>query len=114
MGRKIVIASTVLVGIGLILIAVSDPSLRAAASGGVIRQPTENFTSTGFPTGGFNSTIFPAGGFNSTSFRAIRGTLTTDEIYSVLGMALVGGGLLLEVFSIFLGPVSGPPETKVG
>jgi len=110
---KLVIGSAVLIAVGLVLVVVGNPSLRlvtgATAPGTSFTFTGTTFTRTGGFSGNFTGTFpfnftRPAGTFGG------RGSLTTDEIESLAGVALVGAGLLLEVFSVFIRPrpVSAP------
>lgn len=113
MVSKLVIGSVVLIAVGLVLVVIGNPSLRlvtgATPSGTSFTFSGTTFTRTGSFTGNFTGTFpfnftRPAGTFGG------RGSLTTDEVESLAGVALVGAGLLLEVFSVLIRPrpVSAP------
>ncbi|HYC12424.1 MAG TPA: hypothetical protein VEC02_07205 [Nitrososphaerales archaeon] len=97
MVSKLVLTSVALVAVGLVLIVISDPLLRAVtATGGFTPGSggfTGNFTRGNFTAGSFPTTFRRAGGFG-------LGSLTALE--SLAGIGLVAAGLLLEVFSIFI------------
>jgi len=110
---KLVIGSVVLIAVGLVLVIIGNPSLRlvtgATPSGTTFTFSGTTFTRTGGFSGNFSGTFpfnftRPAGTFGG------RGSLTTDEVESLAGVALVGAGLLLEVFTVFIRPkpVSAP------
>ena len=109
MVSKLVIGSVVLIAVGLVLVVIGNPSLRLV-TGATPSGTTFTFTGTTFTrTGNFSGTFpfnftRPAGTFGG------RGNLTNDEVESLAGVALVGAGLLLEVFSVFIRPrpVSAP------
>jgi hypothetical protein len=93
---KLVLASIGLIAVGLVLVVVSDPLLRAVTTAG--------FTPG---TGGFTGN-FTRGNFTSGQFPTIRrgggglgfGSMTAIE--SLAGIGLVAAGLILEVFSVFI------------
>ena len=98
MVSKLVLASVALVAVGLGLIVVSDPLLRVVTGTGGFTPGAGGFTGN-----------FTRGNFTSGQFTALRrgggggfglGSLTALE--SLAGIGLVGAGLLLEVFSIFI------------
>ena len=100
MVSKLVMGSVALIAVGLVLVIIGNPSLRFVTGTGTTgtfttftRTFTGNFTG-GFP-GGFNFTR-PSGAFGG------GGRLTTAGLESLAGVGLVGAGLLLEVFSIFI------------
>jgi len=107
--RKLLILSTVMVMAGLLLMAYSDPAIRAGFGG--TTGPTTNsftrtgtFTFTGIPTFTFNGTgTFP---FNRTGGLPTRFTggaiSTTTQEEAFIGLGLVAIGLLLEAFTLFL------------
>lgn len=109
MVSKLVIGSVALIAVGLVLVVIGNPSLRLV-TGATPSGTTFTFTGTTFTrTSGFNFTgtfpfnfTRPAGTFTS------RGSLTTDEVESLAGVALVGAGLLLEVFSVLIRPQPKP------
>ena len=117
MDRKLLIVSTVMVLAGLLLMAYSDPGVRAGfggTTGTTVRavsftrtaftftRTAFTFTGTGFPGGngtfpGFNGTVgFP------TRIAGAGGVSTTTQVESFVGLGLVAVGLLLEVFTLFL------------
>jgi len=106
---KLVIGSVVLIAAGLVLVVVGNPSLRFV-TGTSTQVPSTTFTRTsgGNFTGGFPSN------FNFTRGAGTLGgggRLTAAALESLAGIGLVGAGLLLEVFSIFIRPrpISAPP-----
>ena len=117
MVSKLVIGSVVLIAVGLVLVVVGNPSLRlvtgATAPGTTFTFSGTTFTRTGGFSGNFTGTgtgTFPFNFTRPTGTIGGRGSLTTDEVESLAGVALVGAGLLLEVFSVFIRPrpVSAP------
>jgi len=97
---KLVIGSVVLIGVGLVLVIIGNPSLRfvtGTTPTGTVTTFTRTFSGnfTGFT--GFGNFTRGAGAFAGTS------RITTAALESLAGVALVGAGLLLEVFTIFLG-----------
>ncbi len=110
MVSKLVIGSVVLIAVGLVLVVIGNPSLRLV-TGATPSGTTFTFTGTTFTrTGNFSGTTFPFNFTRTAGTFGGRGSLTTDEVESLVGVALVGAGLLLEVFSVFIRPkpVSAP------
>ena len=95
MASKLVIASIVLIAAGLVLVVIGDTSLRFL-TGVATSTPTFRGNFTGGFTGNFTRPT--TGTFTGA------GRVTTPAIESLTGIALVGAGLLLEVFSIFIRP----------
>ncbi|HYA55898.1 MAG TPA: hypothetical protein VED22_03775 [Nitrososphaerales archaeon] len=109
MVSKLVMGSVVLIAVGLVLVVIGNPSLRLV-TGATPSGTTFTFTGTTFTrTGNFSGT-FPFNFTRTAGTFGGRGSLTTDEVESLVGVALVGAGLLLEVFSVFIRPkpVSAP------
>lgn len=112
MDRKLLIISTVMVLAGLLLMAYSDPAVRAGFGG--TTSPTRVITTFSFTRTGsfsFNGTgTFPINGtgipgFNGTGIPTRitgGGVSTTTQVESFAGLGLVAVGLLLEVFTLFL------------
>jgi hypothetical protein len=103
MVSKLVLASIVLIAVGLVLVVVSDPLLRVVTGTGGFTPGSGTFPGN-FTRGNFTSgqpVIFRRGG----GF----GAMTAFE--SLAGIALVGAGLLLEVFSVFIKQTSPKPAT---
>ena len=102
MVSKLVVGSMVLIAVGLVLVVIGNPSLRFVTGTSTVtfttfsRTFTGNFTFTGFP-GNFTRPVGAAVG---------SARVTTADVESLAGIALVGAGLLLEVFSIFIRPRS--------
>ena len=99
MVSKLVVGSVVLIAAGLVLVIIGNPSLRfvtGTGSSGTTTTFTRTFTGnfTGFFPGNFTRGAGTLGG---------GGRVTTAALESLAGIALVGAGLLLEVFTIFLG-----------
>ena len=99
MASKLVIGSVVLIAAGLVLIVIGNPSIRfatGASPSGTFTTFTRTFTGnfTGFSPGNFTRGAGTFGG---------GGRVTTAALESLAGVALVGAGLLLEIFTIFLG-----------
>jgi hypothetical protein len=101
MVSKLILVSVALVAVGLVLVVIGNPSIRfvtgtssSVAFTTFARTFTGNFTSGTFP-GNFTR---GAGAFGGT------GRVTTAALESLAGIALIGAGLLLEVFSIFIRP----------
>jgi len=108
MVSKLVIGSVALIAVGLVLVVIGNPSLRLV-TGTTTPGTTFTFTGTTFTrtfTGNFTGSGFnftrPAGTFRGGA------NLTTDEVESLAGIALLGAGLLMEVFSIFIRPQPRP------
>jgi hypothetical protein len=96
MVRKLVLASIGLIAVGLALIVISDPLLRAATGAGGFTPGTGTFTGN-----------FTRGNFTSGQFTTLRrggglGFGGATALESLAGIGLVGAGLLLEVFSVFI------------
>jgi len=108
---RLVIGSVVLIAVGLVLVIIGNPSLRLV-TGTTAPGTTFTFTGTTFTrTGGFSGNFTGTFPFNFTRPAGTfggRGSLTTDEVESLAGVALVGAGLLLEVFSVFIRPQPKP------
>lgn len=105
MVSKLVVGSVVLIAVGLVLVVIGNPSLRLV-TGTATPGTTFTFTGTTF-TRTFNGNFTGGFPFNFTRPAGAvggGGRLTTDEVESLAGVALVGAGLLLEVFSIFIRP----------
>ena len=102
MVSKLVIGSVALIAVGLVLVIIGNPSLRfVTGTGATGTFTTFTRTSSGNFTGGF------PGNFNFTRPSGTLGgggRLTTAALESLAGIGLVGAGLLLEVFSIFIRP----------
>jgi len=96
---KLVVGSVVLIAVGLVLVAIGNPSIRFVTGATSISSFT-TFTRT---FGGNFTGTFP-GNFTSGGFRnfAAGSRVTVAALESLAGIALVGAGLLLEVFSIFI------------
>jgi len=107
---KLVIGSIACIAVGLVLVVIGNPSLRLVTGTGTTAT-FSTFTRT-FTGGNFTGGTFPFN-FTSGAPRTFAGSsrVTTANIESVAGIALVGAGLLLEVFSIFIRPrnVGAPP-----
>ena len=111
MVSKLVVGSIVLIAVGLVLVVIGNPNLRFVTG---TTTPVTTFTRTTF-TGTFNFTggTFP-GNFTRGAGGAFASTsrVTTAALESLAGILLVGAGLLLEVFSIFIRPrAAGAPTT---
>ena len=107
MASKLVIGSVILIAAGLILVIIGNPSIRfvtGSSPSGSFTTFTRTFngTFTGFPIGNFTR---GGGAFVGTS------RVTTAALESLAGIALVGAGLLLEIFTIFLRPKPVPAPT---
>ena len=105
MASKLVIASIVLVAVGLVLVVIGDTSLRFL-TGVATSTPTFRGNFTGGFTGNFTRPT--TGTFTGA------GRVTTTAIESLIGIALVGAGLLLEVFSVFIRPRPASAPFSVG
>ncbi|HME18445.1 MAG TPA: hypothetical protein VKF15_01765 [Nitrososphaerales archaeon] len=96
MVSKLALASIALVAVGLVLVVISDPLLRAVTG-------TGGFTpGTGVIPGNFTRGNFTSGQF--TALRRGGGLGSTTAIESLAGIGLVGAGLLLEIFSVLIRP----------
>jgi len=96
LASKLVLASIGLIAVGLALVVISDPLLRAVTTGGFTSAPggfTGNFTRGNFTAGQFPTVRRGGGGL---------GFGGTTAIESLAGIGLVAAGLILEVFSIFI------------
>jgi len=101
MVSKLVLASIALIAVGLALVVISDPLLRAITG-------TGGFTpGTGTLPGNFTRGNFTSG--QTIVFRRGGGFGATTAIESLAGIGLVGAGLLLEVFSVFIRPRPAKP-----
>jgi len=99
---KLVIGSVVLIAAGLVLIIMGNPSLRFATGTG----PSTVTTFTSFArtfTGNFTG-FFPGNFTRGAGAFGGGGRVTTAALESLAGIALVAGGLILEIFTIFLRP----------
>lgn len=110
MVSKLVIGSVVLIAAGLVLVIIGNPSLRfvtGSSPAGTFTTFTRTFngTFTGF-SGGFPGNFTRGAGAIGGSSR-----ITTASLESLAGVALVGAGLLLEVFTLFLRPKAAPLPT---
>ena len=104
MSRKLVVASIALTAVGVILLLISNPFLRFATS--TTPQFSGNFTRfAGNFTGGAGNSASLGSRFNAS-----RGLTSATSIESILGLGLVGAGLILEVFSLFLQPQPKPMQ----
>jgi len=94
---KLVVASIGLIAVGLVLIVISDPLLRAVTAGSGFTPGaggfTGNFTRGNFTSGQGVTFRRGGGGFGFGGMTAIE---------SLAGIGLVAAGLILEVFSIFI------------
>ena len=115
MVSRLVILSIVLIATGLVLVSIGDPALRSVGSSstGTVTNFTFSRTFTGpftrtFTSGTFSFpgtlTGFPRNFTIGIPTSSGSSGLTTSELESLVGVALVGAGLLLEVFSVFLRP----------
>ena len=102
MVRKLVLASIGLIVCGLALIIISDTALRVVTGAAGFPRTAGNFTSGQF-----------FGNFTSSQFSSVRRAagVSAVALESLAGIGLVGAGLLLEIFSVLLGP--GPTRPKV-
>lgn len=113
MASKLMVGSVALIAVGLVLIVIGNPSLRFV-TGATTPTTSTAFTRTFTGTFNFTGGTFP-GNFTRGAGGAFTGTrgVTTAAIESLAGIALVGAGLLLEVFSIFIRPrATGAPATS--
>ena len=100
---KLVIGSVLLIAAGLVLVIIGNPSLRfVTGTGASGTSTTFTRTFTGTFTGNFSGT-FPGNFTRGAGAFGGGGRVTTAALESLAGIALVGAGLLLEVFTIFLG-----------
>ncbi len=107
MSRKILLLSTVLLLAGVALLLYADPLARLSLG---VSSPTFSFTSSvtrTFTTGSRTVTFSPgSGNFTAGSFPtgglAGRSVNTNGTIETLVAIALVGVGLVLEVMTIFL------------
>lgn len=106
MASKLVIASVILVASGLVLIIIGNPSIRFA-TGASPSGASTTFTRTF--TGNFTG-VFPGNFTRGGAAFGGDGRITTAVLESLAGIALVGAGLLLEVFTLFLGRRQGTPQ----
>lgn len=98
MASKLVVGSIILIAAGLVLIVIGNPSLRfvTGTPSGAVTTFTRTFN--GNFTGAFPGNFTRgAGAFGGNS------GVTTAALESLAGIALIGAGLLLEVFTIFIG-----------
>ena len=104
MVSKLAIGSVVLIAVGLVLVIVGNPSLRFVTATSPSGTST-TFTRTSFTgsfTGNFTG-VFPGNFTRGAGTFGGTGRVTTAALESLAGIALVGAGLLLEVFTMFLG-----------
>lgn len=110
LNRTALIFSTVLLVAGVALLVYADPLARLSLSSsaptrfsGTFTIPTGSFTfteGTGFNFTSFTrgtGTGFPGGGGITTS-----GNATDEQVESLIAVALIGVGLVLEVMTILL------------
>jgi hypothetical protein len=103
---KLALTSIVLIAVGLVLFVISDPLLRAVTGSGGFAPGT----GTGTFIGNFTRGNFTSGQF--TTFRRGGAALIGTTAYeSLAGIALVGAGLLLEIFSLFIRASPAKPAT---
>jgi hypothetical protein len=110
MSRKILILSTVVLLAGVALLIYADPLARLSLGTGTSR--VVSFTSSVTRTVTFGSSTFtispgsggfPTGGFTAGGLAAGRGAVDTNgQIETLVAVALLGVGLVLEVITIFL------------
>jgi L-asparagine transporter-like permease len=103
---KLVLVSVALIAVGLVLVVISDPLLRAVTGSGGFTPGT----GTGTFTGNFTRGNFTSGQF-TTFRRGGAGLIGTTAYESLAGIGLVGAGLLLEVFSLFIRASPAKPPT---
>ena len=123
MSRKILVLSTVLLIVGVAVLIYADPLARLSLGVGGAPGRTVGFSVSVTRTFTFNNstiTISPgsggfAGGFPGGGFVTGRGaTNTNGTIETLVAMAILGVGLVLEVVTIFLWqgqPKSAPKPT---
>jgi hypothetical protein len=119
MSRKILILSTVVLLAGMALLIYADPLARLSLGAGTGR--VVSFTSSETRTVTFGSSTFtispgsggfPTGGFPAGGLAAGRGAVNTNgQIETLVAVALLGVGLVLEVITIFLW--QGRPQKQV-
>jgi len=104
MNRKILILSTVLVVAGLVVLVYADPLARLSLGGGPGTVFGTNTTRT-FTFSNRTITFTPgsgAGGFGGTGGFVSRTVNTNGQVESLIAIALVAVGLVLEVLFIVL------------
>jgi len=100
LASRLVIGSIVLIAVGLVLVVIGNPSLRFVTGTGT----TSTFTSFTRTFGGNFTGVFPGNFTRPVGTFGGGGRLTTATLESLAGIGLVGAGLLLEVFTIFIRP----------
>jgi hypothetical protein len=96
---KLVIGSVCLIAVGLVLVVIGNPSIRfVTGTGSSVTFTT--FTRTF--TGNFTFGTFPGNFTRGAGALGGAGRVTTAALESLAGIALIGAGLLLEVFTIFI------------
>ena len=103
MSRKLLVLSTVLIVAGLAVLLYADPIARLSFGGGT---PTRTFTGGAFTFNGsrtftFNGT-FPTGGAGFTGAPGARAGNSYANVETLIAMAMVAVGVVLEVMTIFL------------
>ena len=106
MVSRLAVGSIVLIAVGLVLVVIGNPNLRFVTG---TTTPVTTFTRTFTGTFNFTGGTFP-GNFTRVAGGAFAGTsrVTTAALESLAGILLVGAGLLLEIFSIFIRPRATP------
>ena len=103
MTSKLLIASILLIVVGLALLVYTNTYIRVETGTTPGFTGVTTFARTGTFTG-FPGNFTGFGNFTRTAGEAARGALTTNGIESLVGLGLVAGGVILEVFSLFLRP----------
>jgi hypothetical protein len=109
MVSKLIIGSVCLIAVGIVLVVVGNPSLRFV-TGTPTSTSFTTFTRFTF-TGNFTFTggTFPGNFTRGPGAVAGSGRVTTAALESLAGIALIGAGLVLEIFTIFIGPRPAAP-----
>ena len=102
MVSRLVIGSVCLIAVGLVLVVIGNPSIRFV-TGTSSAVTFTTFTRTTF-TGNFTFGSFPGNFTRGAGAFGAGGRVTTAALESLAGIALIGAGLLLEVFTIFTRP----------
>lgn len=100
MSRKILVVSLVLLVVGLAVLVYSDPVARLSFGRAGTGFPTGNTTRTFTFAGGTPGNFTISGGTGTRG--GLAGATTTDRVFTLVALALVAVGVVLEALALFL------------